>query len=82
MFGVVGFLIVGFNIVWNIKMYYKVDVWFVNVYFEGYCCYYDLQIVVLEFFLYFGVYVVFQIGMVSCCVNIVVLQSGGGVFYF
>lgn len=42
MFGVFGFLIIGFDIVWNIKVDYEVNVWFIDVYVECYCCYYNL----------------------------------------
>lgn len=82
MFGVFGFLIIGFDIVWNIKVDYEVNVWFIDVYVECYCCYYNLQVIVLEFFLYIGVNIIFQFGMIGCCVNFFVLQVCSGVFYF
>lgn len=58
---------------WDIEMYDEMYVRFVYVYFKSDGCYYDLQIVVLKFFLYIGVNSVFQFCMIGCCVNVVIL---------
>lgn len=70
MISLVCFLVIGFNVFWNIVMYYKVYVWFVDIYIKCNCCNYNLNIVLGKIWLYKLVLFVIYVCMIGCGIKI------------
>ena len=80
--GATGFLIIGFDIAWNIKVNHEADVRLVDAHAERYRRHHNLQVITLEFFLHVRTDIVFKPGVISRCADTLALQTRGGVFYF
>ncbi|CSC18165.1 Uncharacterised protein [Vibrio cholerae] len=76
------FLIVGFNVAWNIKMHHKAHVGFINPHAKCHGRHHNLQVITLKRLLHPSAFIGVHPGMVTGGANVVAAQLFGEHFDF